>query len=59
MSEKQPHVQKNLNIRKQTAVIYNPSPVNLFVCVEVLQPSQQLKSCQAGQLPINTVPGQA
>ena len=31
----------------------------LFVCVEVLQPSQQLRSCRAGQLPINTVPGQA
>ena len=28
-----------------------------FVCVEVLQPSQQLRSCRAGQLPINTVPG--
>ena len=27
----------------------------LFVCVEVLQPSQQLRSCRAGQLPINTV----
>ena len=31
----------------------------LFVCVEVLRPCQQLKSCRAGQLPINTVPGQA
>ena len=31
----------------------------LFVCVEVLRPSQQLRSCRAGQLPINTVPGQA
>ena len=30
-----------------------------FVCVEVLLPSQQLRSCRAGQLPINTVPGQA
>ena len=30
-----------------------------FVCVEVLRPSQQLKSCRAGQIPINTVPGQA
>ena len=29
----------------------------LFVCVEVLRPSQQLRSCRAGQLPINTVPG--
>ena len=29
------------------------------VCVEVLRPSQQLWSCRAGQLPINTVPGQA
>ena len=31
---------------------------SLFVCVEVLRPSQQLWSCRAGQLPINTVPGQ-
>ena len=31
----------------------------LFVCVEVLLPSQQLRSCRAGQLPINTIPGQA
>ena len=31
----------------------------LFVCVEVLRPNQQLRSCRAGQLPINTVPGQA
>ena len=31
----------------------------LFVCVEVLRPSQQLRSCRVGQLPINTVPGQA
>ena len=30
-----------------------------FVCVEVLWPSQQLRSCQAGQLLINTVPGQS
>ena len=31
----------------------------LFVCVEVLQPSLQLRSCRAGQLSINTVPGLA
>ena len=31
----------------------------LFVCVEVLRPTQQLRSCRVGQLPINTVPGQA
>ena len=31
----------------------------LFVCVEVLRPSQQLMSCRVGQLPIKTVPGQA
>ena len=30
-----------------------------FACVEVLRPSQQLRSCRAGKLPINTVPGQA
>ena len=33
--------------------------VCLFVCVEFLWPFQQLRSCRAGQLPINTVPGQA
>ena len=33
--------------------------VCLFVCVAVLQPCQQLRSCRAGQLPINTVPWQA
>ena len=31
---------------------------NLSVCVEVLRPSQQLRSSRAGQLPINTVPMQ-
>ena len=31
---------------------------SLFVCVEALRPCQQLRSCRAGQLPINTVPGQ-
>ena len=25
----------------------------LFVCIEALRPCQQLKSCRAGQLPIN------
>ena len=30
-----------------------------FVCVEVLRPCQRLRSCRFGQLPINTVPGQA
>ena len=31
-----------------------------FVCLcEVLRPSQQLTSCRAGQVPANTVPGQA
>ena len=34
------------------------SELTLF-CVEVLGPCQQLRSCRAGQLPINTVPGQA
>ena len=28
----------------------------LFDCVEVLRPCQQLRSCPAGQLPINVVP---
>ena len=32
----------------------------MFVCLcEVLQPSQQLRSCRASQSPVNTVPGQA
>ena len=31
----------------------------LFVCVGVLRPSQQLRSCRGGELSINTVPGQA
>ena len=35
-------------------LIYNEF---LFVCVEFLLPSQQPRSCRAGQLPINTVPG--
>ena len=30
-----------------------------IVCVEVLRTSQQLRSCQAGQLSINPVPGHA
>ena len=34
-------------------------PIHDFVCAEVLRPSQQLRSCRAGQLPINTVPWQA
>ena len=33
--------------------------VVFFLCVEALQPCQQLRSCRAGQLPIDTVPGQA
>ena len=31
---------------------------SLCVCVEVLRPSQQLRSCRTGQLPIKTVPWQ-
>ena len=31
----------------------------LLVCVENLRRIQQLRSCRAGQLRINTVPGQA
>ena len=31
----------------------------LFACLcEVLRPSLQLSPCRAGQLPVNTVPGQ-
>ena len=30
-----------------------------MLCVEVLRPCQQLRSCRTGQLSINTVPGQA
>ena len=35
------------------------SSVAFFVYVEVLRPCQQLRSCRAGQLPNNTIPGQA
>ena len=42
-----------------TSMWYMHTWMFLFVCVEVLRPSQQLRSCRAGQLPINTVPGQA
>ena len=38
--------------------IYTCTLLVLCVCVEVLRPSQQLRSCRASQLPINTVPGQ-
>ena len=38
---------------------YHAPETYLFVCVEVLWPCQQLRSCEAGQLSINTVPGQA
>ena len=38
--------------------IYTCTLLVLCVCVEVLLPSQQLRSCRASQLPINTVPGQ-
>ena len=37
---------------------HNWNIVCLFVCVEVLRPCQQLRSCRASQLPINTFPGQ-
>ena len=40
-------------------LIQSASKHYAFVCVEVLRPSQQLRSCRAGQLHINTVPGQA
>ena len=43
---------------KQTTLHYITAAI-LFVCAEVLWPCQQLWSCQAGQLTINTVPGQA
>ena len=32
---------------------------DLFVCVKVLRPIQQRRSCRAGQLAFNTIPGQA
>ena len=38
--------------------VIHSEPID-FVCVEVLRLSQQLRSCRGGQLPINTVPGQA
>ena len=39
--------------------IHHQSTDYSFVCIEVLRPCQQLRSCRAGQLPINTVPGKA
>ena len=33
--------------------------INMFVCVDILQHRHQLRSCLAGQLPVNTVLGQA
>ena len=56
---------KNLSGYRELLLIFknlaeiHPNQMVLFVCVEVLRPSQQLKSCRAGQLPISTVPGQA
>ena len=41
------------------AFLFDAHIFHLFVCVEVLRPCQQLRSCRVGQLPINTVPGQA
>ena len=46
------HTNKNILLHNYTQYIY-------FVCVDVLRPCQQLRSCRAGQLPINIVPGQA
>ena len=52
-------VRRNIQC-KVYMVILNPGiTIVLFVCVEVLWPSQQLRSCRASQLPIYTVPGQA
>ena len=45
--------------RYQTVLARRLKLLVLFVCVEVLRPSQKLRSCRAGQLPINSVPGQA
>ena len=51
---------KRVNYSYTSIFLVNQSSlICLFVCVEVLRPSQQLRSCQAGQLPISTVPGQA
>ena len=37
-------------------IIYSDIINWLVGCVDVLRPSQQLRSCGAGQIPINTVP---
>ena len=39
--------------------LHSWSLVCFFICVGVLRSCQQLRSCQAGQLLISTVPGQA
>ena len=46
-------------ILARTSLCMNFSVIAFFVCVEVLRSCLQLRSCQASQLPINTVPGQA
>ena len=45
----------------ETIVVYDVECFfrNLILCVEVLRPCQQLRSCEANQLPINAIPGQA
>ena len=54
-----------LNFRKLRCSLHyflssqNDHPAVLFVCVEVLRPCQQLRSCRAGQLLIYTVLVQA
>ena len=46
----------NMMIKDKGVLIQDVIPKRvLFVCVEVLRPSQQPWSCRASQLPINTV----
>ena len=49
----------NITARKDQKMLTPSTDFSLFVFVEVLRPSQQLRSCRAGQLPINTIPRQA
>ena len=56
--KKKKREQKQNNINKQTKTTQQNNNKEV-VCVVALRPCQQLRSCRAGHLPINTVPGQA
>ena len=50
---------KELGVDSPETLVTEYKTYDCCCCVEVLRPSQQLRSCRSGQLPINTVPGQA